>query len=160
MASQKWKCRAWLWVLFAVILTTTWATNLNPPTIMEISKFDRQHSLLVGRSMTAGSSCSDEGQWYCMTSSFQRCASGQWSTVMQCAAGTQCSPSGQSYEFHVDFWNGGASSSSSSGTSTSAASRLSIAENGPILASTLVGTLLGGDWRILTWGIMIVCLLV
>ncbi|KAI1269575.1 lytic polysaccharide monooxygenase [Xylariaceae sp. FL1019] len=36
--------------------------------------------------------CSSEGQWNCIDgSSFQRCASGQWSVVMPLAAGTKCS---------------------------------------------------------------------
>ncbi|KAI0161496.1 hypothetical protein GGR57DRAFT_360080 [Xylariaceae sp. FL1272] len=36
--------------------------------------------------------CSSEGQWNCIDgSSFQRCASGQWSVSMQLAAGTKCS---------------------------------------------------------------------
>lgn len=43
---------------------------------------------------------------YTVTDSFQRCGSGQWSVVEQCAAGTQCSPSGLTYEFHVDFADG------------------------------------------------------
>ncbi|KAI1368880.1 hypothetical protein F5Y08DRAFT_294088 [Xylaria arbuscula] len=35
--------------------------------------------------------CSDEGAWNCIDgSSFQRCASGQWSAVMAMAAGTSC----------------------------------------------------------------------
>lgn len=36
-----------------------------------------------------------------MTNSFQRCASGQWSAVMNCAAGTICTPSGLTVEFRV-----------------------------------------------------------
>lgn len=45
---------------------------------------------------TAGSACSDEGEWNCIGStSYQRCASGTWSAVMQVSAGTQC-VSGQS----------------------------------------------------------------
>jgi hypothetical protein len=57
--------------------------------------------------MSVGSSCAgSEGQWNCMTDSFQRCGSEQWSAVQQCAAGTQCSPGGLTYEFHVDFAGG------------------------------------------------------
>ncbi|KAJ4390629.1 hypothetical protein N0V93_004226 [Gnomoniopsis smithogilvyi] len=41
-----------------------------------------------------GSSCSDEGEWFCMANSFQRCASGEWSVVQSCAPGTQCEPLG------------------------------------------------------------------
>lgn len=42
-----------------------------------------------GGQMTVGSACS-EGEWNCMTTSFQRCASGQWSVVMDTADGTIC----------------------------------------------------------------------
>ncbi|KAL2760649.1 hypothetical protein ACRALDRAFT_2092743 [Sodiomyces alcalophilus JCM 7366] len=41
-----------------------------------------------------GSPCSEEGQWNCVDGgiSFQRCASGNWSNVIQLAAGTRCEP--------------------------------------------------------------------
>ena len=57
--------------------------------------------------MSAGAACSPEGQWNCMTNSFQRCASGIWSPVMSCAQGTQCSPAGLSDTMHVEFAGGG-----------------------------------------------------
>lgn len=63
-----------------------------------------------------------------MTTSFQRCGSGSWSAVEQCALGTQCSPAGLTFEFHVDYANGyiGAGSqpspSTSGGAPTAAAS--------------------------------------
>lgn len=39
-----------------------------------------------------GAACTSEGAWNCIAgSSFQRCASGTWSTVMQLSAGTSCS---------------------------------------------------------------------
>lgn len=51
-----------------------------------------------------GTSCADtEGAWYCMTSAFQRCASGQWSEVMDCAPGTVCEPDGLTYDFQSAF---------------------------------------------------------
>ncbi|KAG6005404.1 hypothetical protein E4U21_000184 [Claviceps maximensis] len=56
---------------------------------------------LFRREQAAGSRCAPEGQWNCMTNSFQRCASGQWSVVMNCAAGTACSPVGLSVEFRI-----------------------------------------------------------
>ncbi|PWY79683.1 hypothetical protein BO70DRAFT_53371 [Aspergillus heteromorphus CBS 117.55] len=50
-------------------------------------------------STTSGSltgACSEEGEWNCIGgTSFQRCASGQWSAVQAMAAGTQCT-AGQS----------------------------------------------------------------
>lgn len=163
MARQKRKCQTWFWVIFAMILATATATatatDLTLSATMAISQPDDYHSLFLRRSMTVGSSCSEEGQWYCMESSFQRCASGQWSAVMQCAAGTQCSPSGQSYEFHVDFWNGGASSSSSSGTSTSAATRASIPGTSFLTSSPgLLAALLGGSWW--TLGLVVTMIIV
>ncbi|KAK2814083.1 hypothetical protein FQN50_000487 [Emmonsiellopsis sp. PD_5] len=37
--------------------------------------------------------CQNEGEWNCIGgTSFQRCASGQWSVAMAVAAGTQCTP--------------------------------------------------------------------
>ncbi|KGO74372.1 hypothetical protein PITC_008960 [Penicillium italicum] len=46
-------------------------------------------------------SCSIEGQWNCISgTSFQRCASGTWSTAQQMSTGTQCS-AGQSAELVV-----------------------------------------------------------
>ncbi|KAI9748335.1 MAG: hypothetical protein M4579_007252 [Chaenotheca gracillima] len=52
-----------------------------------------------GNSSSAGGQtgpCSSEGQFSCLTggTSFQQCASGQWSVVQQVAAGTTCSPGG------------------------------------------------------------------
>ncbi|CAN8102815.1 unnamed protein product [Discula destructiva] len=41
-----------------------------------------------------GTPCGDEGDWFCMTSTWQRCASGQWSAVFAVAPGTQCAPLG------------------------------------------------------------------
>ncbi|EHK17484.1 uncharacterized protein TRIVIDRAFT_43445 [Trichoderma virens Gv29-8] len=42
----------------------------------------------------AGGMCSPEGQWNCMTTSWQRCASGMWSAAVPCATGTICQPFG------------------------------------------------------------------
>lgn len=44
--------------------------------------------------INAGEACSPEGQWNCMTTSWQRCASGSWSGVVSCAMGTICQPFG------------------------------------------------------------------
>ncbi|KAI0401045.1 hypothetical protein F4802DRAFT_601459 [Xylaria palmicola] len=60
-----------------------------------------------GDEPSVGSACPDaEGQWNCMTTSFQRCGAGRWSEVQQCALGTRCSPAGRTYQFHVDFADG------------------------------------------------------
>ncbi|KAB5572582.1 hypothetical protein GE09DRAFT_1282920 [Coniochaeta sp. 2T2.1] len=70
--------------------------------------------ILVPRDQQApGSSCAgSEGQWNCMTNSWQRCAAGRWSVVMQCAAGTVCVPAGLTYDFKVQFGGQGAGTSS------------------------------------------------
>jgi hypothetical protein len=62
------------------------------------------HGLLSRDQQAPGSSCpGSEGQWNCMTTSWQRCAAGKWSVVMQCAAGTACVPAGLTYDFKVQF---------------------------------------------------------
>ncbi|PKS11819.1 hypothetical protein jhhlp_001112 [Lomentospora prolificans] len=50
----------------------------------------------------AGSGCEgSEGQWNCMTDSWQRCADGIWSIEMPCSDGTICSPAGLTYDFEI-----------------------------------------------------------
>ncbi|RDW81898.1 hypothetical protein BP6252_03010 [Coleophoma cylindrospora] len=45
----------------------------------------------TGTTQTAGSACATEGEWNCIGgTSYQQCASGTWSVVMQLAAGTSC----------------------------------------------------------------------
>lgn len=71
-------------------------------------------SLVQRDQQTPGSSCpGSEGQWNCMTNSWQRCAAGKWSVVMQCAAGTACTPAGLTYDFKVQFSGQDTSSRSS-----------------------------------------------
>ncbi|OAA35368.1 hypothetical protein BBO_08789 [Beauveria brongniartii RCEF 3172] len=70
---------------------------------------DHDHHLESRQQQSAGSSCSDEGQWNCMTSSWQRCAAGRWSVVMQCARGTACHPAGLAREMRIQH-DGSASS--------------------------------------------------
>lgn len=54
--------------------------------------------------MRVGSSCpSLESEWNCLTTSFQRCASGQWSAVLDTAYGTVCEPEGFTYDFQPAF---------------------------------------------------------
>ncbi|KAI3323404.1 hypothetical protein HD806DRAFT_84997 [Xylariaceae sp. AK1471] len=107
-------------VLALVLTTLTTSTSASPdPITRENSKhLERRQQMSVGSSCTGS-----EGQWNCMTNSFQRCGSGLWSAAQQCAAGTQCSPSGLTYEFHVDFANGylGAAPPTSGGVPTAAA---------------------------------------
>ncbi|KAI0160288.1 hypothetical protein GGR57DRAFT_414974 [Xylariaceae sp. FL1272] len=92
------------WLTIFAILSLTLTALAMPPELSGRTAASRP--TIVRREMTPYSSCSgSEGQWNCMTDSFQRCGSGQWSVTQQCA-GTQCSPSGLTYEFHVDFANG------------------------------------------------------
>ncbi|KAK8083235.1 hypothetical protein PG996_002016 [Apiospora saccharicola] len=70
---------------------------------------------LAKRDMDVGSSCSEEGQWNCMGSSWQRCAAGRWSSVVQCAPGTHCTPNGLTDD--MDAENGTDSSDNSSDSS-------------------------------------------
>jgi uncharacterized membrane protein YgcG len=76
----------------------------------------------IHQTQSAGSACSgSEGQWNCMTDSWQRCAAGQWSVVMQCSLGTICTPAGLTNDFHVEYapgYGGTPGGSSSGGSST------------------------------------------
>lgn len=63
--------------------------------------YNYDHHIEPRQQQSAGSSCSDEGQWNCMTSSWQRCAAGRWSVVMQCARGTTCRPAGLAREMRI-----------------------------------------------------------
>lgn len=75
-------------------------------------------------SIGPGSSCAGlEGQWNCLGSSWQRCASGRWSVVMQCAAGTICVPQGQTYDFKVQSTLTGSGSSGQFATAGAAPSK-------------------------------------
>ncbi|GAW20668.1 hypothetical protein ANO14919_101760 [Xylariales sp. No.14919] len=110
-----------IFTLFLLALASlTTATN---PRSTRITAIDGKHNLTRRQEMSAGSSCDgSEGQWNCMTSSFQRCGSGQWSEVQQCALGTKCSPSGLTYEFHVDFADGYLGAAPTSGASVGSGS--------------------------------------
>ncbi|CZS76308.1 hypothetical protein SNK03_001140 [Fusarium graminearum] len=59
---------------------------------------------LIQRDEEEGSGCSTEGQWHCMTNSFQRCAQGHWSMKMNMAEGTKCVPAGYTddYNFRIE----------------------------------------------------------
>lgn len=57
---------------------------------------------LAPRAEAEGSACSPEGQWNCMSSTWQRCAGGRWSVVMDSAAGTVCRPAGLTSDFATE----------------------------------------------------------
>lgn len=76
--------------------------TFDEPTLLErmhvslLSANEPQNDTLPAPAMAqpVGQACSPEGQWNCMTTSFQRCASGTWSGTIPCAAGTICQPFG------------------------------------------------------------------
>ncbi|KAJ2901542.1 hypothetical protein MKZ38_001675 [Zalerion maritima] len=96
----------------------------------------------------AGSSCSEEGQWNCMTNSWQRCAAAVWSVTMPCADGTTCSPSGLTYDFAV---NGDDDVSGSSTATTSGASSVSTSSDARKVKAVLFGV---GGMLVLFWGLL------
>lgn len=97
-------------VLFFLGVQQVTAINTDLPN-QPLSRQNHHYEMVSGpirpldkRAMSAGSDCGgSEGQWNCMTNSWQRCAAGRWSEEIHCAAGTVCRPSGQTYEFHVEF---------------------------------------------------------
>jgi hypothetical protein len=89
--------------LIAFISFTAAQAHNEPAGISPRSLETATSGLLVKR-ISVGQDCEgSEGMWNCMTNSFQRCASGRWSEVMQCSSGTQCSPVGTGYQFNVGF---------------------------------------------------------
>ncbi|KAH8122490.1 hypothetical protein ACSS6W_007034 [Trichoderma asperelloides] len=60
-------------------------------------------SPLPGLAQPIGQMCSPEGQWNCMATSFQRCASGMWSVAVPCAAGTICQPFGLTDYITIEY---------------------------------------------------------
>ncbi|KAI1381676.1 hypothetical protein F4677DRAFT_439493 [Hypoxylon crocopeplum] len=95
-------------------------SSISPPPTPDLQSQLEETSngtIIQKRQMSAGSSCEgSEGQWNCLTNQWQRCASGQWSVVMDCAAGTICTPSGLTYDFFVQFANGAAGGPTTSGS--------------------------------------------
>ncbi|KAF4981135.1 hypothetical protein FZEAL_3005 [Fusarium zealandicum] len=84
-------------LLFSSLILQTLAT----PLLSSSSQLaEQEHGALLRRAEQAGAACDSEGQWNCMTSSFQRCASGQWSVEMSMADGTRCSPGGFTDDFN------------------------------------------------------------
>lgn len=59
-----------------------------------------------------GSSCTAEGQWNCLTTCWQRCASSVWSQPMALSSGTSCAPVGLTYSLQIVNSNGLDSSNS------------------------------------------------
>ncbi|CAK7229414.1 hypothetical protein SCUCBS95973_007216 [Sporothrix curviconia] len=61
-----------------------------------------------------GSVCTAEGQWNCLTTCWQRCASGIWSDTMALSPGTACAPAGLTYDMQIVDGDGTSVISSSS----------------------------------------------
>lgn len=124
------------YILFSCLILPSLATPSTDLTIPEAPPKDLVPRTLVRRAEEAGSGCSTEGQWHCMTNSFQRCASGHWSVEMAMSEGTKCTPAGYTddYNFQIerdgdgqddDNDNGGQSSSTSDGQSVGPKSSVS-----------------------------------
>ncbi|KAI1098215.1 hypothetical protein F4804DRAFT_133249 [Jackrogersella minutella] len=91
-------------------------SNITSPSATSENSAMNGEIMIEKRQMSSGSSCDgSEGQWNCLTNQWQRCASGQWSVVMDCAVGTMCTPSGLTYDFAVQFANGAAGGPATSG---------------------------------------------
>ncbi|OAA81764.1 hypothetical protein LEL_01309 [Akanthomyces lecanii RCEF 1005] len=116
-------CLVWLMALVALSLaaaglqdTTTTTTTTTSNAVLDVApKQLLRH--LQSRQQSVGSACSDEGQWNCMTSSWQRCAAGRWSVTMPCAKGTTCYPAGLTHDFRIQHdgsVNGGGESPTTS----------------------------------------------
>ncbi|TLS25889.1 hypothetical protein PpBr36_07880 [Pyricularia pennisetigena] len=77
----------------------------------EYIKLSRDHDVILPRQQrqqqSVGSTCDgSEGQWNCMTTSWQRCAAGRWSVVVDAADGTTCHPGGLTWDFAIEDGRG------------------------------------------------------
>lgn len=89
------------------------ATNADSSLSSLLASLDDQNSnsntkiasvVIRHNQMEVGSSCLGlEGEWNCMATTFQRCASGHWSVVLDTAYGTVCKPEGFTYDFQPAF---------------------------------------------------------
>ncbi|KAL7945962.1 hypothetical protein V8C42DRAFT_322085 [Trichoderma barbatum] len=70
--------------------------TFNEPSLEPLSRTDSNNSSAPQPQLfqPPGDMCSPEGQWNCMTTSWQRCASGMWTAAVPCATGTICQPFG------------------------------------------------------------------
>ncbi|KAM0437796.1 hypothetical protein ACHAPT_002161 [Fusarium lateritium] len=91
-------------LLFSSLILPTLATPSTDLIIPEAPPKDLVARTLVRRAEEAGAGCSTEGQWHCMTNSFQRCAGGHWSVEMAMSEGTRCTPAGYTddYNFQIE----------------------------------------------------------
>lgn len=94
---------------FAVLIVVALLSQITSASILPA-----QSHTLQARAEAVGGACSNEGQWNCMTHTWQRCASNRWSVIMDCAAGTICTPAGLTNDFRVQH-----DGSANGGTATS-----------------------------------------
>ncbi|KAI1491112.1 hypothetical protein F5X96DRAFT_492910 [Biscogniauxia mediterranea] len=86
-----------------VFLTTSVATSAEQPTATEATSAPAATPTSGSSSGSASGetgACTTEGMFNCLGSSYQQCASGQWSAVMPLAAGTSCT-AGQSTDLKI-----------------------------------------------------------
>ncbi len=86
-------------LLFTLVFLFSYTLASDDALSASIQRLRRQSNSKFQR---VGSSCSDEGQWICMSSSWQRCASGEWSVVMPMSDGTVCTPGGSSDDIKIE----------------------------------------------------------
>jgi hypothetical protein len=89
-------------LLLALLLFSTSVGLATPTAARPAAAHVADGHTLSARAEAAGSECPTEGQWNCMTTSWQRCASGVWSLEMAMAQGTRCSPAGFTDDFHIE----------------------------------------------------------
>ena len=97
-------------LFFTILMVVTLLSHITSASILPAAQSHTLHA----RAEAVGGECSNEGQWNCMTHTWQRCASGRWSVIMDCAAGTICTPAGLTNDFRVEHdgsVNGGTTTS-------------------------------------------------
>lgn len=110
-------------------------------TTASASKVALQPNTLQPRAEAVGGACSNEGQWNCMTHTWQRCASGRWSVVMDCAKGTICTPAGLTDNFRVQHDGSGGATTTSGGSGSGGGT-----SSGPVARTMSVGLLVAVFW--------------
>lgn len=138
-----------------------------PPPILTFSELDLEGVSLVsptepqndtypaGLGQPIGQTCSPEGQWNCMTTSYQRCASGMWSVAFPCAAGTICQPFGLTDYITIEYQataNSGQTEDGGDGSNNERSGRRSSAfRNTPGLVLLFAAFAAGVSWGFLGW---------
>lgn len=120
---------------------------MTPLSNFSASAYDIDNTKIIGNfahrqvdPMAYGSPCSDEGAWFCMTTTFQRCASGHWTMAQDCSPGTQCEPLGLTYNSSQPAFgiSDGSSNTVTTDASTATPSTVSVTAT-PFTTITLSG---------------------